>query len=176
MQCKRCNKNEAKIHFAKIINNQTTEFHLCEFCAKEMNIMGANHEFHLENLIAGLAPEPDAAPAVDESSRTACSSCGLTAGQFKRAGRLGCPRCYDTFHDELVPLLRKIHGSAHHTGKVPMKAGESAPAQSRIRDVKKMRRDLREAISKEEYERAARIRDEIKQMDSEPKIQGGGDA
>lgn len=172
MQCKRCGKNEAKIHFAKIINNQTTEFHLCEPCAKQMNIMSADHEFNLENLIAGLAPDAEVAPVAEESSRLSCPSCGLTSGQFKRSGRLGCPRCYETFHDELIPLLRKIHGSAHHTGKVPMRLGEGA-AQSRVRDIKKMRRELREAISHEEYEKAAHLRDEIKTMESEMKVQGG---
>lgn len=175
MQCKRCGKNEAKIHFAKIINNQTTEFHLCEPCAKQMNIMGANHEFHLENLIAGLAPEADFSPAAAEESRLACPACGLTAGQFKRSGRLGCAKCYEAFREELIPLLRKIHGSAHHTGKVPSKAGEGA-SQSRVRDIKKLRRELREAISHEEYERAARLRDEIKSLETEIKVQGGEEA
>ncbi|OGH62822.1 MAG: hypothetical protein A3I06_11120 [Candidatus Lindowbacteria bacterium RIFCSPLOWO2_02_FULL_62_12] len=170
MLCKRCNKNEAKIHFAKIINNQTTEFHLCEPCAKQMNIMSANHEFNLENLIAGLAPEPEMPDA--EESKLACSSCGLTAGQFKRSGRLGCPRCYETFHDELIPLLRKIHGSAHHTGKIPVRQGEGS-TQMRVRDIKKLRRELRDAISREEYERAARIRDEIKTVEAEMKVRGG---
>ncbi len=170
MQCKRCKKNEAKIHFAKIINNQSTEYHLCESCAKEMNIMGANHEFHLENLIAGLAPdaEPEA-PAAE--SKLACPVCGLTSGGFKRTGRLGCPRCYETFYDELIPLLRKIHGSSHHTGKVPMRLGEGG-AHNRVREIKKLRRDLREAISQEEYERAAHIRDQIKQIESELKSTG----
>ena len=174
MLCKRCGKNEAKIHFAKIINNQTTEFHLCEPCAKQMNIMGANHEFHLENLISGLTPEAETPQAVEES-RLACPSCGLTQAAFKRSGRLGCPRCYETFHDEIIPLLRKIHGSAHHTGKAPQKLGEGF-AQTRVRDIKKLRRELREAISQEEYERAARIRDDIKNMEADIKVQGGENA
>lgn len=171
MQCKRCGKNEAKIHFAKIINNQTTEFHLCEPCAKQLNIMSANHEFHLENLIAGLSAEPEGKDT-REDSKLVCQACGLTAGGFKRSGRLGCPRCYEAFHDELIPLLRKIHGSAHHTGKSPVKIGESA-AQNRMRDIKRLRRDLREAISREEYERAAKIRDDIKKYEVEIKSQGG---
>lgn len=169
MLCKRCNKEEAKIHFAKIINNQTTEFHLCEACAKQMNIMGANHEFHLENLISGLQEQPEGVAA--EATGVVCPSCGLTSSMFKRTGRLGCPRCYNTFHDELIPLLRKIHGSAHHTGKAPSKA-QSGAAQSRARDIKKLRRDLREAIAAEEYERAAQIRDDIKQIETELKSEG----
>ncbi|MBI4180287.1 UvrB/UvrC motif-containing protein [bacterium] len=170
MLCKRCNKQEAKIHFAKIINNQTTEFHLCEACAQQMNIMGENHEFHLENLITGLQDQPEGAAV--ETTGLACPVCGQTSGTFKRTGRLGCPRCYTTFHDELIPLLRKIHGSAHHTGKSPARA-KPAAASVRARDIKRLRRDLREAISQEDYERAAEIRDEIKRIEVELKTEEG---
>ncbi len=173
MQCKRCGKNPAKIHFAKIVNNQTTEYHLCESCAKQMNIMGANHEFHLENLISGLSSEPQEQPAAEES-RLTCPACGLTSSGFKRSGRLGCVKCYEAFHDELMPLLRKIHGSAHHTGKVPAKSAESV-SHGRQRDVKRLRKELREAISKEEYERAARLRDDIRQIEVDTKVHMEGE-
>lgn len=175
MQCERCKKSDAKIHFTKIINNETTEFHLCDGCAREMKVVDDNHVFHLENLISGLAHEGETPASVASAEpQLACPACGLNAAGFKRTGRLGCARCYETFRDDLMPLLRKIHGSAQHTGKTPARVGVGT-SPNIARDIKKLRRELREAISREEYERAAQVRDEIKKVEAEmdvPKEEG----
>lgn len=176
MKCGRCGINSATIHFAKMVNNKTTEYHLCDGCAKEMQIKGPANDFHLDNLIAGLQDTPvkdKDIPPEDLGALTGkpgrvdavCPSCGLTLSMFKRTGRLGCMNCYDAFRDELMPLLRKIHGSAHHTGKTPLRLGAGA-GQSKVRsDIKKLRKRLREAISVEEYEEAAKIRDQIREIE-----------
>jgi len=84
----------------------------------------------------------------------------LTYNDFKKIGRLGCGRCYEAFKTYLGPLLKRIHGSDIHLGKVPHKKGKAAKAKKI--DVEELKKRLRRAVELEEFEEAARLRDEIK--------------
>lgn len=87
-----------------------------------------------------------------------CSHCGLSIAEFNKTGRLGCSECYHTFADELHGLLRKIHGSDQHTGKAPT----MDPVQLEVRkEILALRRRLKRAIEREEFEKAAELRDRI---------------
>ena len=121
MQCDVCQKKEATVHLTEIINDKMTKLHLCEQCAREKSEEMEEH-FGLADLLSGLT---DLVPVVDKKEDVAdtilkCSSCGFTFQNFRRMGRLGCPKCYDTFKAQLNPLLRKIHGSDSHIGKMVM--------------------------------------------------------
>jgi len=113
------------------------------------------------NLVTGLVE--GAGPPAEEDN-LACSQCHLTYGEFKKTGRLGCSSCYKSFARELVPLMRRIHGSTSHVGKFPASLDKTSRA---LREVKRLRDALRQAIAQEEFEKAAQLRDELKTVESE---------
>lgn len=167
MLCEECRQRSAVVHLTKIVNNQKAEYHLCEECARtksgEFGLMLEPH-FSLQNFLTGLiGSEPEKVHVTEPSYSTArCEGCGLTFADFRRTGRLGCARCYDAFNNSLEPLLRRVHGSVHHTGKVPSRAQGTRRVHQ---EIETMRRRLAEAIRKEEYELAAKLRDQIRQLE-----------
>ena len=112
MLCDICHKREATIHVTEIINNEVQEIHVCEECAEKKGMV-TKQNFGLAGFLGGLADfgftsEEEAVNEVELK----CPGCGLTLTDFKKIGRLGCDRCYETFQKALLPLLRKIHGTA----------------------------------------------------------------
>lgn len=164
-----CTKKEATIHLTEIINGQVTELHLCEACAKEQ---GTDFKQFLAPLQAGI---PDLAGMFSKAMGLApgqdmkCETCGMTMGDFEKAGRLGCAKCYQTFAPYLLPLIKRIHRHEQHQGKIPEYAKLEMPASRKAQaagsDLAQLRKQLNECIKKESYEDAARLRDEIKKME-----------
>ncbi len=171
MLCDECGKREATVHFEQVVNGRKTVTNLCQECAQKKGIMNVflQPSFNISSLLSALLGSqiksaPALGPGVEE---TRCPVCGMTYRDFARAGMLGCSRCYKTFEDRLEPLLRRIHGSDRHVGKAPVKAGGSAKLR---REVEELKRELAQAVSKEAYEKAAELRDKIKQV--EQKLKG----
>jgi protein arginine kinase activator len=118
--------------------------------------------FH--NILAGLfEPEGLLSGAVQARPRVRCENCGLTFADFRRLGHLGCSECYSQFESLLEPLIKRIHSSDVHTGKTPVRGGA---AKLRY-ELEEARRQLREAIGTEAYEKAAELRDRIKELESQ---------
>ena len=159
MICERCKKNVATVHLTEIVKNEKQERHLCEQCSKEEGYTIKTHVSLQDLLTAFISAHGDAA----DVANTSCPDCGLTYIDFRNEGRLGCPNDYEVFREAMDPLLEKVHGRAEHVGKLPSQAGES---QKRQRNLMTMRRQLREAVEKEDYEEAARLRDLIKEGES----------
>lgn len=160
--CKICGLRPAKIHYTEIVNNAAVNLDMCLECAAERGIdvpKGGNLE--MGDLAAGLIDT-----LVDSESeklgKVHCSFCGYAYSNFKQAGRFGCPDCYDSFRAQVLPLLRQIHGSVHHKGKSPQDGGPGADLKKELMHLKD---DLSRAIELEEYERAAGIRDRIKELE-----------
>lgn len=167
MQCDICHKNEASVHLTEIIDNQITELHLCEECARQKGAQMEQH-FGLADLLAGLA---DLGQQFDVSAKKEikCANCGLTYQDFRRLGRLGCSECYQEFKDSLRVLLKRIHGSTQHLGRMPVK--KPLPVQKKS-EADKLRGKLQRAIEMEEFEEAARLRDKIRTLEAKPGTKG----
>jgi len=152
--CQYCGKREAKIHFTELRDGKKTEMHICEQCAHEKNMTLAFPAV-LSQLVKGgpVARESEAVPA-------ACPSCGLAYAEFKAKGRLGCPRCYGTFGPVLIPLLEKVHGAAVHRGKTPERVKGALASRKELLDIEEQ---LAKAVADEEYEKAAQLRDRIRE-------------
>ncbi len=166
MLCDICGKNQATVHVTEIINNQMTEMHLCEECAREKSIQ-MEQQFGLSDLLAGIADlggKPGGKTLEEAQAR--CANCGMTYEDFKKVGRLGCSDCYVFFRKGLVPLLKRIHGSSQHVGGAPPKMVKEAKKKSALEQLKDK---LQEAIKKEEFEEAARLRDKIRELEKEEK-------
>ncbi len=170
MLCDICGKNPATVHLTEIVNEHMDELHLCEECARQKS-MQMEQNFGLSDLLGGLA-EFEKPAQEKESSLMKCSSCGLTYQDFKKIGRLGCSDCYQSFHRLLGPLLKRIHGSSQHLGKTPVKlskgvrkkADSAEPGFAEPSSVE-LKQKLQQAIKHEEFEEAARLRDQIKELE-----------
>jgi protein arginine kinase activator len=161
MQCDICGKREATVHLTEIINDQMTKLHLCEECAKKKGAEMEQH-FGLADLLAGLADLGTPVTTAKEK-KLKCPSCGLTYSDFKKVGKMGCGQCYETFKSYLVPLFKRIHGSDSHMGKRPGRKGKATKLKKV--DVDELKRHLKRAVDLEEFEEAAKLRDEIKKYD-----------
>lgn len=162
MLCDVCNKREAMVHLTEIINEKVTKLHLCEECAREKGEEMETH-FGLTDLLSGLAD----LGVVQEASlkkEIKCASCGFTLADFRKVGRLGCPKCYDAFQAQLAPLLRRIHGQDRHIGKLPFKVSGGKLSED-AKELHSLKIKLQKAISLEEFEEAAALRDKIKKIE-----------
>jgi protein arginine kinase activator len=138
---------------------------LCNECAADKGVsVEESGSYGLGDLVAGLI-DTTATNEAEHIGKVSCPTCGYDYSEFKKVGRFGCPDCYLAFEVQLVSVLRHVHGSTHHSGKVP--PAMQARTTERQRTAA-LREELSRAIEAEEYERAATIRDEIKDHQEEP--------
>ena len=167
MLCEHCHEREATVHYTKVINDEKTEYHLCEQCARESGELdfsfGFDGGFSIHNLLAGLmemgAPGPSAEKR--EARGLHCPECGTSFAQFAKSGRLGCAHCYTAFNKRLEPLLRRVQGISAHGGKIPQRVGGAIKLERRIRSLTK---ELEAAVEQEEFETAAVLRDQLREL------------
>ncbi|KPU42665.1 UvrB/uvrC motif protein [Oxobacter pfennigii] len=166
MLCQICNKRPANVHMTKIVNGEKTELHICEQCAREKENNPMNDApFSFSNIISSLMDfSGSGAMPYTPKENIKCPQCGLDYAEFKKTGRFGCSNCYESFGNRLEPLLKRIHGNTQHTGKVPKRTGGIIKIK---RDIEKLRYELKRAIDNEEYEKAAELRDKIKNLESQ---------
>lgn len=166
MRCDQCKQAPATVHVTQVVNDVKRESHLCDDCAgkatEDTGMSWPGISFH--QLLGGLLAPDSMAGMTSASSPTGdrCPNCGLTFADFRRLGHLGCSECHVTFEKPLEPVLRRIHGGTVHAGKIPAKA--AGPLKAR-RELDRLREELTEAIGKEEYERAAELRDRIRVLE-----------
>ena len=165
MLCQICGKSTANVHYTEVVNSKMTEIHVCQRCADEK---GLKHSVGPKkfNIAEKVAEMVDDVTSTDEDriGHVQCPSCGMPYSGFKESGRLGCAECYDAFQFQLRPMLRRIHGDTRHRGKVPAGDGEGV---SLSRQIQRMHDELQRAVEREEFERAAEIRDEIQRLETE---------
>lgn len=158
--CERCKKAQATYHLTNLDRSGgKSERHLCDRCAGEEGLLQTGkpsidlHEI-LENFVSG-SKGADLANLV-------CSECGISYVEFRNQGLLGCPADYEVFKEQLHRLLERTHGATQHVGKSPKAAGVANKPQH---DIHRLKRQLDEAVAAEDYERAARIRDRIRELE-----------
>jgi protein arginine kinase activator len=179
MICQECNQRPAALHFTKIVNGEKTEVHLCEKCAQEKGevfVFNGGSGFSFNHLLAGLLnmdssiQKPEQNP-FHQDEILQCNDCGMTFPQFIKVGRFGCAHCYESFHNQLKPVLKRLHsGNWTHTGKIPKRIGGGIHLRKQIDELKAKLKDF---ISHEEFEKAAVVRDEIRTL--EKKLSEGGE-
>ncbi|HEY4551733.1 MAG TPA: UvrB/UvrC motif-containing protein [Bacillaceae bacterium] len=171
MICQECHERPATVHFTKIVNGEKTTVQLCERCAQdkgEFFMMENNSGFSINNLLAGLMNFNPAAQQTKSQTEShsilQCENCKMTYQQFVNIGRFGCAHCYETFREQLTPIIKRLHsGNIKHGGKVPERMGGSIHIKKKIQQLKE---ELRSLIEKEEFEKAAELRDQIRSLES----------
>src|SRR5438128_12026937 len=157
MKCQKCSK-AATMHITEVLGEeQVEEHHLCEDCAQKYLYEPPKKGGGAKSA-ESVAEESDDLSALKQRE---CPICGIKFVEFRNSGRLGCPHDYQEFREELLPLLENIHGDPpKHTGKVPRRLPQNKQMQS---EMVQLRKQLLQAVNKEAYEEAARIRDRIRQ-------------
>lgn len=175
MICQRCKKNQATIFYEESINGKSRSYSLCPDCASELEKSGElsinngfynmgsglfsfpTHHLH-DDLLGGLFGIPEKA----ETRGKTCPTCHSTFNELVQTGRVGCTECYKVFSNELSSTIRSLHGNVRHVGRSPLgskKKNEKADHLAELRD------QLKSAISSEDFELAAKLRDEIRGLE-----------
>ncbi len=175
MLCQNCGKNEANIRYTQIINGIKKEIALCSDCAKKLGMDNLELPFNLNSFLGDFFndyAETEFMPML-QTNELKCKNCGMTYDEFINTGVFGCSQCYDVFSNPIDSLLKNLHGTSKHIGRLPngkaekitVEADSGDKEKNKESDKKKMlERDLEKAIKEERYEDAAKIRDELKEM------------
>ena len=158
MLCSICKEKNATVHLTDIKGDKIQKVDLCEDCAKNKGVNEST--FAIADMLLGLG----ASQEIDQGSggvEIKCSQCGFSQADFKKSGRLGCPECYSTFAEGLEGLLKSMHKGTQHAGKVPEGMRQARDTSKKLESLQKK---LDKAIKEENFEQAAALRDEIKQM------------
>ena len=157
--CDICKQSVAKVHLTHMVEGKTKKVDLCEGCSKEKGVDDPTG-FSLADLLLGLG----AAQEIEQASaggETKCPRCGFTQADFKKAGRLGCAECYKVFAEGLEGLLKTMHKGTRHVGKIPQVYRQT---QDLTEKLKSLQKKLEKAISSEDFENAATLRDEVRTL------------
>lgn len=176
MLCQNCNKNEATVKYTEIINGEKTEVMLCEKCSKELGIGHMNFNMPIDfssffgDFLEGYE-DSSFMPLLTTNKQLKCNNCNMTFEDFMEQGKFGCEECYDTFSSKIDSILKRIQGSNRYAGKKLVNNGESKiefkeKTEKKETEKEKLQRQLKEAIEKENYEEAAKIRDKIKELEN----------
>ncbi len=159
MLCQNCKKNEATTHIKRIINGAAQEYHLCRTCAENLgySVPFASPFSDLFGAFLGDVPVSRLSNAV-----LRCETCGCTFEDIVNSGRVGCADCYRLFYDKLLPSVQRIHGKTRHTGKKPGGNRAGRRSASQLAEAKEQ---LKQAVAQQDFERAAALRDEIRQWE-----------
>ncbi|TFH17150.1 MAG: hypothetical protein E4H02_03665 [Lentisphaerales bacterium] len=155
MLCESCGEYEANVHLSHEVNGVVRKVNLCEECAEKSGI-SMQGPLSIADILSNLGPEDD--ESLEDRSKS-CSFCRITLGEFKRTSRLGCPVCYESFKKETETVVDGYQHASKHAGKMP---AHYAANREKEAVLDPLRRTLQEAIAAEQYEEAARIRDEIR--------------
>lgn len=165
MKCQKCQMREATRHITKVINGMKKELHLCSECAAtsaEFQAMKQNMDFGIGDFLGGIFGAKPKTLSGESTPRTAvCPDCKMPFEEFLRKGRLGCGTCYSVFRNRLERPLRQIHGTCEHIGKIPSRMGGSLKLG---RQVSHLEAELNAAVMRQDFEKAAELRDRIQEM------------
>ncbi|MCY6483529.1 UvrB/UvrC motif-containing protein [Clostridium aestuarii] len=170
MLCEICKKNEATIHITKIVNGVKREINLCGDCAgksEEFNLvtvpdMDIIAPFSFQNILSGLMDYVNNTSKNNKGVNLICKNCEASYSEFKEKGLLGCSECYENFKPAIMSVIKGVQGNIEHVGKIPKKSGRNLMQRKMII---KLKEELQNAIVMEEYERAAELRDQIREIE-----------
>ncbi len=149
MLCEKCGKNPSTVLYTQIVNGKKSSLNLCSACASGESI------FDNFGSLLSFGTRADSRQAI-------CSCCGMTLSEFSRTGRMGCGKCYETFRAQAKSMLQKIHGTSVHSESKPKDTPVTETKKEEKSEIDILKDKLKEAIASENYEEAAKIRDEIK--------------
>lgn len=164
MKCQNCGKREAIVDYTEVIDGNKLHLHLCDKCASEMKI-GMNFTFDMDDMFSSFFNVFPSMHVASTLETIKCKQCGSTYDDFKNTGKLGCPECYETFESELDNVLKRLHGNNRHV-KSERKFEFKDKKEKQQDELTKLKEELKLCVEKEEYEQAAKLRDEIRKIEN----------
>lgn len=164
MLCDKCGKNNATTHIRSVVNGVVKERNLCGYCAAKEGVGSIGHN-SLTQMLASMFG--DSLALGTNTAKVRCSCCGSSFSDIAESGKVGCSECYKTFYSELLPYLKRVHGSISHSGKIPNRAPLAVKPKEET--VSSLRMELNRLVSEEKFEEAAIVRDKIKKLEEEGK-------
>ncbi len=162
IMCDECGVRPANIHLTTFVNGEKQERNLCATCMTKYKKQIPTIDFsNLAGILGGFLEKALSGAKVEETETfdATCERCGTTYQEFKQKGMLGCAECYKAFHEPLEKLLVRVHGNTQHNGRVP--GGVDSKVAMRL-NIDRLKQQLVKAITLEEYEEAAQLRDQIR--------------
>ncbi len=154
MLCERCKEKEATVHLTQVIDGAIKKLHLCEECAAKSGF-DVQGPISITDILLGMGVQKESA---GPGTERVCPRCHMRRTDFKKTGRFGCSECYTAFAEELPPLLKAMHRADHHVGKIPQRESERVRASAELAT---LQQKMDKAIGSENFEEAARLRDQI---------------
>jgi len=162
MKCERCGDREAIMEVRHVEEGKSRQIQLCEACAADQGITasGVGPETPLGGFLATMwqganLEEAELVPG------GACPGCGGSYADFRQTGRFGCAECWRLFEPAIRVLLRRYHGSTRHLGRAPVPRTDGV---LKAEQAGALRERLRQAVETEDFELAARIRDQLEEL------------
>ncbi len=173
MICEECKLRPATVHMKTVIQGKVEEIYLCEECAQSRDNFNFEDSLSIHNFLAGLLDIGTRQHAQSQGDAlNQCEQCNSSYSKFREIGKLGCSHCYLDFKNRLLPLIRKVQGNVRHGGKIPKRRGGKLLSR---RKLNQLRQELQEAIHREAFERAAELRDQIRELETQIQEGQGGD-
>lgn len=177
MLCDECGRNNAVVHIVQIGPNGRTEKNLCRQCAAKYGrylnnaLQGDVHsEEPGDDFLKGIFSDEQEVETPVNGEELVCPNCGMSYRDFQKTGKIGCATCYATFRRQLRPLLRRIHGSSAHRGKIPHRAGGTIELKQ---EIVALQQKLKDAVADEAFEKAAEYRDRIRSLKEQLAVKEG---
>lgn len=170
MLCQNCNKNQATVRYTQIINGKKTEMHLCEECSNELGINSYSFNMPIEfsSFLSDFMDDYNI-PTLVKQQKLKCDKCNMTYEEFLDIGKFGCSNCYNIFSNKIDGLLKKMNGANRYLGdkreNTNKEIKENSKSKNKNDEIDKLKKELKVAIQKEEYENAAKLRDKIKELE-----------
>lgn len=156
MLCQKCKINNANVKIIRNVNGDVKEYYLCSSCAatEGAGMSGMHFKDITDNIFGFFSPS--------ERSEYRCPGCNLSYQEFRKSGKFGCEKCFEAFSGVLPSMVKDIHGAVSHTGKIPKRSGSDIIKRKQVKD---LRAQLENAVKEENFELAAKLRDEIRGLE-----------
>lgn len=173
MLCQECQEFPATISFMKFVKGEKMQIHLCRQCAyKYRKQNDKDEQLAIHDMLKELFDVSYKNDFLKQENELSCKHCEMTLSEFKNKGKLGCHKCYQTFSEQLKPILKRVHiGNTKHIGKLPRR---KETRFEQINELEELRQRILVCIEEENFEEAAIIRDRIKELEKSVDDEGGG--
>ena len=175
MKCDNCGNNNANIKYYRNINGVKKEMNLCEECGKKLGItdIGFNMPMDFSSFLGGFfdnLENDNLLSLMDVNEVNRCKGCNSTFEDIINTGKFGCPECYNTFETQIDSLMNKLQGSNRHIGRLgkveKLQVNDDKDSKNNENDkLTQLKEKLKNLVKDEKYEEAAKVRDEIKEME-----------
>lgn len=176
MKCDKCGKNVANVQYTQIVNGIKESLNLCGNCAHELGFEDISFAMPIDfsNFFGEfLQTDLDTFPEINFEKQDTCNRCGMNFEEFANIGKFGCDNCYKIFNKKIDRILKGVHGAEVHVGRKYLKQKKEIESNienkknSNITKIEELKNKLKQVIKEENYEEAAKIRDEIRKMEGE---------